>query len=166
MADWLKAAIGGAVGGFFVLIAAVATGWFGYASKDEELRVHLVEIAIGILRADPSKEDVAPTRGWAMDAIDKDSGLRPFTADERAALLHKPLGGEWSPAMGGRADARARGHRSIELAERLDALTKPTFGFPQSMQPWFPALHNGGTTVNGVSAPLSPFGVEKGDKIF
>ncbi len=36
-----------------------------------------------------------------------------------------------------------------ELA-RLDALTKPTFGFPQNMQPMFPAIHNGGTRVNGV----------------
>jgi aryl-alcohol dehydrogenase-like predicted oxidoreductase len=50
-----------------------------------------------------------------------------------------------------------------ELA-RLDALTKPTLGFPQSMQPWFPAIHNGGTTVNGTYARPSSFGVEKGDK--
>jgi aryl-alcohol dehydrogenase-like predicted oxidoreductase len=49
---------------------------------------------------------------------------------------------------------------------RLDALTKPTFGFPQSMQPWFAAIHNGGTSVNGVSVPASPFVVEKGDKIY
>jgi aryl-alcohol dehydrogenase-like predicted oxidoreductase len=49
---------------------------------------------------------------------------------------------------------------------RLEALTKPTLGFPQSMQPWFPALHNGGTSVNGVFAPPSPFGVGKGDKIY
>jgi diketogulonate reductase-like aldo/keto reductase len=55
---------------------------------------------------------------------------------------------------------------SAEELGRLDALTKPTFGFPQSMQPWFPAIHNGGTTVNGVSAPPSSFGVEKGDKIY
>ncbi|HMI82838.1 MAG TPA: aldo/keto reductase [Polyangiaceae bacterium] len=47
---------------------------------------------------------------------------------------------------------------------RLDAFTKPTLGFPQSMQPWFPAIHNGGTTVNGMYAPPSSFGVEKGDK--
>jgi hypothetical protein len=91
--EWLKTAIGGAVGGIFVLIAAVATGWFERASKDEELRVHLVEIAMGILRADPTKEDVAGARGWAMDAIDKYSGLRPFTAAERDALTHKPIGG-------------------------------------------------------------------------
>ncbi len=35
----------------------------------------------------------------------------------------------------------------------LGALTKPTVGFPQSMQPIFPAIHNGGTSVNGVHAP-------------
>jgi aryl-alcohol dehydrogenase-like predicted oxidoreductase len=50
-----------------------------------------------------------------------------------------------------------------ELA-KLDALTKPTFGFPQSMQPVFPALHNGGTTVNGVYAPPSMFVMQKGEK--
>lgn len=49
---------------------------------------------------------------------------------------------------------------------RLDALTKPTLGFPQNMQPWFPAIHNGGTSVNGISAPPSSFGVEKGDKLY
>ncbi len=81
------------------VLAAVATGWFGFASKDEELRVHLVEIAIGILRADP-KEDVTPARAWAIDIIEKNSGV-PFKADDRAALLHKPilsrdLGG-WKP---------------------------------------------------------------------
>ena len=84
---------GGAVIGVLALAGVLATAWSAYASKDEELRVHLVEIAIGILRADPTKEDVAPARAWAMDAINKYSGLRPFTADERAALLHKPIGG-------------------------------------------------------------------------
>jgi aryl-alcohol dehydrogenase-like predicted oxidoreductase len=50
-----------------------------------------------------------------------------------------------------------------ELA-RLDTLTKPTFGFPQSMQPMFPSIHNGGTTVNGVYGPPSGFVMEKGEK--
>ncbi|RYZ44058.1 MAG: aldo/keto reductase [Myxococcaceae bacterium] len=53
---------------------------------------------------------------------------------------------------------------TAEERGRLDALTKPTFGFPQSMQPVFPAIHNGGTTVNGVSAPPSGFVMEKGEK--
>jgi aryl-alcohol dehydrogenase-like predicted oxidoreductase len=55
---------------------------------------------------------------------------------------------------------------SAEDLGRLDALTKPTFGFPQSMAPIFPALHNGGTSVNGVAAALLPFGVGKGDKVY
>src|SRR6202451_1254408 len=54
---------------------------------------------------------------------------------------------------------------AAELA-RLDALTKPTFGFPQSMAPIFPALHNGGTSVNGIAAALLPFGVGKDDKLY
>lgn len=51
-----------------------------------------------------------------------------------------------------------------EELERLHTLTKPTFGFPQSMQPMFPSIHNGGTTVNGVYGPPSPFVIEKGEK--
>jgi aryl-alcohol dehydrogenase-like predicted oxidoreductase len=47
---------------------------------------------------------------------------------------------------------------------KLDALTKPTFGFPQSMQPMFPSIHNGGTTVNGVYGAASGFVLEKGEK--
>jgi aryl-alcohol dehydrogenase-like predicted oxidoreductase len=50
-----------------------------------------------------------------------------------------------------------------ELA-KLDAQTKPKLGFPQSMQPWFPAIHNGGTTVNGVASEPSPFVLQPGDK--
>jgi aryl-alcohol dehydrogenase-like predicted oxidoreductase len=50
--------------------------------------------------------------------------------------------------------------------ERLDSMTQPSFGFPQSMEPVFPSIHHGGTTVNGVSAPLSPFVIQEGDKPF
>jgi aryl-alcohol dehydrogenase-like predicted oxidoreductase len=55
---------------------------------------------------------------------------------------------------------------SNEELARLDALTKPALGFPQNMQTWFPAIHNGGTTVNGVGMPPSHFVMEKGDKPF
>ncbi|QSQ26412.1 aldo/keto reductase [Pyxidicoccus parkwayensis] len=53
---------------------------------------------------------------------------------------------------------------TAENLARLDALSKPTFGFPQNMQPIFPAIHNGGTTVNGTFMPPSSFGLVKGDK--
>lgn len=53
---------------------------------------------------------------------------------------------------------------TTEERGRLDALSKFPLAFPHGMIPWFPAIHNGGTSVNGVSAPPSGFGVEKGEK--
>jgi hypothetical protein len=72
--------------------ATLGVAYFTFASQDQELKVHLVEIAIGILRADP-KEDVTPARGWALDIIEKNSGV-PFSQEDRKALLHKPLTGK------------------------------------------------------------------------
>jgi diketogulonate reductase-like aldo/keto reductase len=48
-----------------------------------------------------------------------------------------------------------------ELA-RLDAITEPTLGFPQSMLPMAASMTNGGTTINGVSAPVSEFVLPEG----
>jgi aryl-alcohol dehydrogenase-like predicted oxidoreductase len=48
-----------------------------------------------------------------------------------------------------------------ELA-RLNALTEPTFGFPQSMFAQAPGMINGGTTINGVSAPTSEYVMAEG----
>jgi aryl-alcohol dehydrogenase-like predicted oxidoreductase len=51
-----------------------------------------------------------------------------------------------------------------EELKRLDDMTRPTFGFPQSMQPYFPAIHHGGATVNGVHSEPSPFVIQRGEK--
>jgi aryl-alcohol dehydrogenase-like predicted oxidoreductase len=53
---------------------------------------------------------------------------------------------------------------TTEEVNRLDTLTKPTFGFPQSMQPMFPSIHHSGATVNGVPSQVSPFVIGKDDK--
>jgi aryl-alcohol dehydrogenase-like predicted oxidoreductase len=53
---------------------------------------------------------------------------------------------------------------TAEEMARLDAITEPTLGFPQSMLPMAPALVNGGTTINGVSAPVSEFVLPEGRK--
>jgi aryl-alcohol dehydrogenase-like predicted oxidoreductase len=53
---------------------------------------------------------------------------------------------------------------TVDEIAKLDALTQPKFGFPQSMLPMAPAIINGGTSINGISAPTSGFGVVKGDK--
>jgi hypothetical protein len=83
--DWLKVAIGAAIGGVLALIAAVATGWFSFASKDEELRVHLVEIAIGILRADLAKEDVLQQElgQWTPSTSTLACGLSQMKSERR-----------------------------------------------------------------------------------
>ncbi len=47
---------------------------------------------------------------------------------------------------------------------KLDELTQPKFGFPQNMLAMAPAILNGGTSVNGVSAPPSGFVMLKGEK--
>jgi aryl-alcohol dehydrogenase-like predicted oxidoreductase len=52
---------------------------------------------------------------------------------------------------------------TTEERARLDALTQPTFGFPQNMQAMFPSIHHGGATVNGISAPTSPFVIGAGE---
>ena len=48
-----------------------------------------------------------------------------------------------------------------ELA-RLDAVTKPTFGFPHNILEMAAELINGGTTINGVTAPKSEYVMPKG----
>ena len=44
-----------------------------------------MEIAIGILRADP-KEDVTPARGWALDIIEKNSGVGSVMSGRRSLI--------------------------------------------------------------------------------
>jgi hypothetical protein len=85
MGEWAKLLVAALVGA----VATIAVGYVGYASKSEELHVHLVEIAMSILRADP-KESVAPARRWAIDVIEKNSGVN-FSPEDRAALLSKPI---------------------------------------------------------------------------
>ncbi len=43
-----------------------------------------------------------------------------------------------------------------EQIAKLDALSKPTFPFPLTMMSMAPMIINGGTTVNGRSAPAWP----------
>ena len=51
---------------------------------------------------------------------------------------------------------------TAEDLAHLDELTKPTLGFPQNLQAYFPAIHNGGTTINRLHAP--PMIIQPGEK--
>jgi hypothetical protein len=43
-------------------------------------------------------------------------------------------------------------------------VTEPAFGFPQTMLPMAAGITNGGTTVNGVSAPISDYVMPEGSR--
>jgi aryl-alcohol dehydrogenase-like predicted oxidoreductase len=51
---------------------------------------------------------------------------------------------------------------TADEAARLNALTDPTFGFPHNMLALAPGIINGGTTVNGASAPISEYVMPQG----
>src|SRR6202046_3186935 len=51
---------------------------------------------------------------------------------------------------------------TVDELDRLDALTTPRFGFPNNMLEMAPGILNGGTTVNGVSAPTSEYVMPEG----
>ena len=53
---------------------------------------------------------------------------------------------------------------SAEELARLNAVTEPAFGFPQTMLPMAAGITNGGTTVNGVSAPISEYVMPEGSR--
>src|SRR5882757_3412669 len=53
---------------------------------------------------------------------------------------------------------------TAEELGRLNAITEPTFGFPQTMLPMAPGIINGATTINGVSAPISEYVMPEGKK--
>jgi len=51
---------------------------------------------------------------------------------------------------------------SAEELDQLDTLTKPNFGFPHNMLEMAPGIINGGTTINGVTAPTSEYVMPEG----
>jgi aryl-alcohol dehydrogenase-like predicted oxidoreductase len=53
---------------------------------------------------------------------------------------------------------------TAEEFARLDALTEPTFGFPHGILTTAPSITNGGTTINGVSAPISEYAMPEGSQ--
>ena len=86
-----------------VLIAASAMFAALSVARDDK-NARLVEIGVGILRADPTKEaSAAAARQWALDLIDANAGGVKFSAEARTeltgqALIFKstgPAGGLW-----------------------------------------------------------------------
>jgi aryl-alcohol dehydrogenase-like predicted oxidoreductase len=129
-----------------------------------------------------SAGQVKGDRGWFLEPFLNESTFTLVDALEGIARAHEStvarVALSWVQAQPGVSSTIIGARRLAQLEDnvgalevkltaeelgRLDTLTKPTFGFPQNMQPMFPAIHNGGTTVNGVYAPASGFVMEKGD---
>jgi len=106
-----------------------------------------------------------------VDELERIAGRHETTVARVAIAWLQAQRGVTSTIIGARRLSQLEDNvRALEVKltsddlERLDALTKPTFGFPQSMQPMFPSIHNGGTTVNGVYGGANSFVLVKGDK--
>jgi hypothetical protein len=85
---WVAIA-GALIAAVAALVVAVVTAFATYASKGQEVRARLVEIAITILRGDPKE---SPVRDWAIRVIDKNSNEK-FTDEEKKALSHTRIVG-------------------------------------------------------------------------
>ena len=87
--DTSVTAIATVIGAVLTLIGIYFTGWFAYASKDEELRSHLVEVALGILREDPKGEsdDMKKVRVWAIRLRRAQFGRRISEGGHQGARL-------------------------------------------------------------------------------
>lgn len=81
---WL--ALAGIVG---AVIGGAITGVFNYLGHQGDLDAKMIELSIGILRAEPTPE-TTPLREWALNVIDK-RGPFPFSAIQRAVILKQPL---------------------------------------------------------------------------
>jgi hypothetical protein len=71
-------------------IGSVVSAFYTYANRNRELDIKLVEIGIGILRADPKGADLTPAREWAIQVIEDNSKVK-FNKEDRMSLLQKPL---------------------------------------------------------------------------
>ncbi len=160
-------------------------------SVEQELVPMAQELGLGITPWSPLKSGVLSGKYTRTSAADKASRAFAGTfLNEKAYALVDELGiiakahdstvarvalawvrmqpGVSSTIIGARRLSQLEDNlKSLELVltaaelAHLDALSKPAFGFPQSMQPMFPSIHHGGNTVNGVYAPPSPFVIDK-----
>jgi hypothetical protein len=73
------------------VVSALIPALYTHTSRNRELDIKLVEIAISILRADPKETQTQGARTWAIEVIEAHSG-RKFSAEARSELLQNKLG--------------------------------------------------------------------------
>jgi hypothetical protein len=68
-----------------IFAGLVLVAWFSHISRERELRLRMVELAVDILREDPKNENWAKLRGWVVRVIQNSSPVK-LTPDEENAL--------------------------------------------------------------------------------
>ncbi len=88
----------GAIG---IVAGALVTGGFNYLDHKSDIDAKMIELSIGILRAEPTPE-TTPLRERAIDVIGKRASFN-FNEAQRAALLKKelPFKGGWTVVVPG-----------------------------------------------------------------
>lgn len=77
---------------FSALCVAAASVIYSVSAWNDDKNARLVEIGVGILRADPRKEPSnAATREWALNLIDANAGGVKFSAEARTDLLKNAI---------------------------------------------------------------------------
>jgi hypothetical protein len=82
--DVIIPAVTGAVG---IVVGALVTAGFGYLSHKGDVDARMIELSIGILRAEPTKES-ASLRDWAIQVINDRSDVK-FDDAQKEALRKK-----------------------------------------------------------------------------
>src|SRR4051812_10886582 len=73
------------------VLLALAGYYFNLVLKNRESETKMIELAIGVLRVEPTGDDTEKAlRNWAMDVIDKYSEVR-LPAEVRSHLETRPL---------------------------------------------------------------------------
>lgn len=72
------------------IVVTAATQMSGLFQKGRELDIKLVELGVNILRAGPQETGSKAARGWAIDVIEKYSGVS-FTKEAKQALMNNAL---------------------------------------------------------------------------
>jgi hypothetical protein len=82
---------------------SILSAFYTYTSRGRELDIKLVEIGIGILRADPKETGLTAARGWAVQVIEDNSRVK-FSSADRETLMLRPLLFLQNPASGRNLD--------------------------------------------------------------
>lgn len=89
---WEKLRIGSnAAGAVLIPLVVGIIGWQVNASlKERDAEVRMIEMAVGILQAQPNPEADTGLREWAVDVIGQHSGVA-LSETARMELLKRPL---------------------------------------------------------------------------